>query len=331
MKLEHPHLLFGAICLIWGATWIAVKAGVAVVPPSLFAGTRFVAAGALLLLFLRLRGDRLRIARAHLPRLAAVTLLTIVATYALLFWGARFVNSGMAAILDFAFMPVALLGIGAILGEDRFTRARACGAAVGACGLAVLFGPKAFHGDAAAGPMELVGGGAIVAGALVYSLGAVLSRPLLRTYSPALLSGVMMLGGGLALVTGAIGLEPGAVRALSGHWGTPAWTAWVYGVLLGSLAANTIFLHLVREWGASRAGAYAFVSPAIAVLLGVLVFGEVVTPMNMLGMATMLAGAWLTLRPAGASVPDRRDRAPRSSPYRQRAGRSEIFALDAEQ
>ena len=177
MKIERSHLLFGLMCLIWGATWIAVKAGIAVVPPSLFAGTRFVVAGALLLLFLRLRGDWLPIFRADLARLTSVTMLMIVATYALLFWGARFVSSGLAAILDLAFMPVALLSVGAILGEDRFTRARVCGVLIGVCGLFILFGPKAFGGDAPANSRELVGGAAIVLSALVYSVGSVLARP----------------------------------------------------------------------------------------------------------------------------------------------------------
>ncbi len=31
---SHLHIvLFGAICLIWGATWLAIKFGLAVVPP----------------------------------------------------------------------------------------------------------------------------------------------------------------------------------------------------------------------------------------------------------------------------------------------------------
>ncbi len=297
MRVERAHLLFAAMCLIWGATWIAVKAGISVVPPSLFAGTRFIAAGSMLLLFLLWRGDRLRIARSSLPRLAAVTALMVVATYSLLFWGALFVSSGLAAILDMAFMPVALLAIGSLLGEDRFTPVRAAGVAVGVCGLLILFGPKALAGTAGS-PTELVGGGAIVLSALTYSLGSVLARPLLRAYPPLLLSGVTLLGGGVVLVAGALAFERGVVQALSGRWGGMAWAGWVFLVLFGSLVAFTIFLHLIRAWGASRAGAYAFVSPAVAVLLGMWAFGETVGVVDALGMATMLAGAWLTLRPA---------------------------------
>jgi drug/metabolite transporter (DMT)-like permease len=312
VKIERSHLLFGLMCLIWGATWIAVKVGISAVPPSLFAGTRFIIAGALLLLYWRLRGEALGISRSDLPRLIAVTLLMVVATYSLLFWGARFVSSGLTAILDLAFMPVALLSIGAILGEERFTRARAFGVAVGICGLFILFGPKAFSSNAEASSLELLGGSAIVLSALVYSLGSVLARPLLRTYPSFLLSGLMLLGGGLTLFAGSMALEPGAAQALSGRWGTPAWAAWIFLVVFGSLLAYTIFLQLIHEWGASRAGAYAFVSPVIAVLLGVLVFGEVVTVVDAIGMTTTLAGAWLTLRPAPTSDPDRIDLEPRT-------------------
>ncbi len=312
MKIERSHLMFGLMCLIWGATWIAVKAGISAVPPVFFAGTRFTVAGALLLLFLGLRGDPLKISLPDLPRLISVMLLMVVATYALLFWGAQFVSSGLTAILDLAFMPVALLSIGVMFGEDRFTYARGIGVAIGIGGLFILFGPKAFGGTAASTTAELLGGSAIVASALTYSVGSVLARPLLRTYPAFLLSGLMLLGGGLLLLSGAIGLEPGAAQAMSGRWGAAAWAGWLFLVLFGSLIAFTIFLQLVEEWGASRAGAYAFVSPAIAVLLGVWVFGEVVTAMDALGMATMLAGAWLTLRPAPAANKDLMDMQPRT-------------------
>jgi drug/metabolite transporter (DMT)-like permease len=270
------------------------------VPPILFAGTRFIAAGGLLMLLLRLRGDRMRIDRAHLRRLAAVTILMITIPYALLFWGTLFVTSGLSAILDLAFMPVALLGIGALLGEDRFTALRATGVAVGVAGILILFGPKALAPRGDAHTAELVGAVAIIVSALVYALGSVLARPLLRVYTPVHLSAFTMLFGGLVLWLAALTLEPGAARAMRLAWGTAAWSGWLFLVLFGSLVAYTAYLQLVRVWGAARAGAYAFVSPIVAVILGVLVFHEPVTRTDAAGMAIMLAGAWLTLRPVAA-------------------------------
>src|SRR3954447_19718173 len=78
---------FGLMCLIWGLTWLAMKAGIAAVPPVVFAGTRFVVAGAALIAFCFMHRVPLPTARAGMLRLAGVTLLMVVATYGLLFWG----------------------------------------------------------------------------------------------------------------------------------------------------------------------------------------------------------------------------------------------------
>ncbi|WP_158741971.1 DMT family transporter [Acidisphaera sp. L21] len=304
MKIERAHILFAVICVVWGTTWIAAKIGISAVPPLLFVGTRFVLAGAVLMLFTRANGAPLLPARADLPRFGIVTLLMVIGTYAPLFWGAKFVSSGLASILNLAFMPVALLLIGTALREDRITPIRGLGVAIGIAGLLLLFGPKAMSGHGAGGSMELAGSLAIVASALLYSCGSVMARPLLRRYSPVQVSGLTTTLGGLALLAISLAFEPGAIAALDGQWGAPAWAGWWFLVLFGSLAAYPAYLLLVREWGAARAGAYAFVSPIFAVLLGIIVFGEHATLTDALGMLTMLAGAFLSLR-GEASVPAR--------------------------
>jgi drug/metabolite transporter (DMT)-like permease len=57
-----------------------------------------------------------------------------------------------------------------------------------------------------------------------------------------------------------------------------------------------IYFLLVRDWGASRAGTYAFVSPVIAVAIGFVFFGEHVEASDILGMVLMLAAAGMVLR-----------------------------------
>jgi drug/metabolite transporter (DMT)-like permease len=74
--------LFALMCLIWGATWLAMKFGVASVPAVFFGGTRFVVAGLVLLLFAWLRSEVRRLGRHELGRLVLVQLLMVVLTYA---------------------------------------------------------------------------------------------------------------------------------------------------------------------------------------------------------------------------------------------------------
>ncbi|MBU6498127.1 MAG: EamA family transporter, partial [Rhodospirillales bacterium] len=166
--------------------------------------------------------------------------------------------------------------------------------ALGVIGILFLFGRKALAGQLQAS--ELLGAGGVVVGCLCYSFGSVLARPLMRSLSPADVAGATNLIGGLVLLVLSLAFEPGARTALAGQWGFAAWSAWLFLLLPGSLGATIIYFFLMRDWGASRTGSYAFVSPIISVLLGMVVLGEQVGPFEVFGMLLMLAAAGIVLR-----------------------------------
>ena len=66
--------------------------------------------------------------------------------------------------------------------------------------------------------------------------------------------------------------------------------------LLGTIVGHSIYLRLLRVWGAFRAGLYAFVSPVVALVAGALVFGESIGWREVVGAAAMLAGAAVAMR-----------------------------------
>jgi len=287
--------LFLLMAAIWGATWIAMKIGVAAVPPVLFAGTRFAAAGLLLLAWRGLWVACGTISRRDWPRVVLVALLMVAATYAPLFWAMQYVPSGLAAIIDFGLIPVALLGFAVMMHEEAFDRSRAIVVCLGVVGIVCLFWSSlSGHGDG--GTRKLLGAAAIALSVVAYCSGSVLARPLLRAYPPALVAGTSNLIGGAILVSGALGFETGDLASLAASWSVAVWLSWAYLVLFGSIGGFTIYLLLIRDWGPSRAGAYAFVSPVIAVALGMLVFGERVGLVEVAGIVLMLAAAVLALR-----------------------------------
>ncbi|GLS22123.1 drug/metabolite exporter YedA [Labrys miyagiensis] len=292
-------LLFLALCAIWETTWIGIKAGVEAVPPLLFAGTRFITAGAILLVISWLGEGLPRIAVADLPRLAATSLLMITLCYAALFWGMVHVDSGTGAVLEMSLTPVALMGFALALGEEGFDRRRLGALLLGIVGLVILFGPTAWQswssnrGEAAG--LRLLGAGAVASAAVSYGWGSVIARPLLRLYPSALIAASTTLMGGAILLGLSLAFEPGAIAALAGRWGAAAWAGWLFLVLFGSLLGYTIYMRLLRDIGATRAGSYAFVSPVIAVLLGMVSFGEQVRLPDIIGMSIMLTAAGLAM------------------------------------
>ena len=286
------YLMFTVMCLIWGMTWIAIKTGVTAVPPVFFAGSRFIAAGLLMLAWRRVHGGPMAFPRRDWPRQLVLATLMIAATYGFLFWGMQHVASGLSAVINLALIPIGLLAIGLAYGAEHYSHRRAAAVALGVIGLVVLFGPAgAVRGD----PLEPWGMAAIVAGTLAYCWGSVLSRPLVRAHGPLLVSGLSTLVGGAMLIGLALLIEPVDREALAAYARPEVLAGWLFLVLFGSLVAFTIYLRLLRDWGPLRAGLYAFISPVIAVALGAVVFAEAFGPVEALGSVLMLGAAWLAL------------------------------------
>lgn len=287
--------MFAALCLLWGMTWMAMKTGAAAVPPALFGGLRWSAAGLIMLTALRLRSP-VRLPWHMAGRIAVVAVLLITINQLCMLYSLRVVGSGLAAVINCALSPLTLVGFAVAVGQERLTRRISIAMALGVFGILMLFGPAALAGRMDG--MVLVGALGVVLGTVVYSAASVLARPLMRTVSPLLLAALVNLTGGVMLLITSLSVEPGAWSALDLNWGVTPWLAWLFLVGPAALGASTIFFVLVRDWGAGKAGSYAFVSPIVAVLIGLFVSGEALHPFDAVGMALMLAAAWVALRRA---------------------------------
>jgi drug/metabolite transporter (DMT)-like permease len=71
----------------------------------------------------------------------------------------------------------------------------------------------------------------------------------------------------------------------------------LFVVIAGTLVAQTIFLNLLRDWGAPRAGLYSFVSPIVALVVGAALYGEPLTWRELTGAAMMLVAAAIAIAP----------------------------------
>jgi drug/metabolite transporter (DMT)-like permease len=288
--------MFVFLCVVWGTTWLGMKVGIAVVPPGVFAGLRWSCAGLALLAWRLSQGHRPRLPRRLIPRMVLVALLLVSISQVIQLYALRHITAGLAAVLSSALTPIALLGFSAGLGQERFTWRQTAAIAVGVVGILVLFGPKALTGDLQ--PAEVAGAAGVVIATLLYSFGSVLIRPMMRSVQATDMAWMTNLIGGGLLLIGALLFEPGALAAMRLDWGAPALLAWLYLLIPGSLLSTVMYFLLVRDWGASRVGTYAFVSPVIAVVLGATLFGEHVQIADIIGMALMLGAAGIVLHRA---------------------------------
>ena len=296
--MTADHLLFLLMSLIWGVTWIATKAGINVMPPLFFGAVRYVLVCAVMLVVVR--GLRDVFAHGRAPRLIVTGVLVVVGTYGFLYWGMQFVASGVAGVVNMSMNPVCLFGFAILLGQERPTWRHALALALGVGGLVILFSGKA---DVAGTASELWGAAALVAAALSYCLGSVLSRPLLGELTPLQLTAAQAIVGAIGLTALSLLLEPISAATFRALLTPVPIGGLLFLVIAGTFIAYTIFLRLVRDWGAPRAGLYSFVSPVVALLLGAIVYAEPLTWRELTGAAILLLAAAIAIarRPVPAA------------------------------
>jgi drug/metabolite transporter (DMT)-like permease len=290
----RQRLMFVALCVSWGTTWLGFKVAIAVVPPAFFSGVRWTVAGVLLLGWLKLNHQRVRVPRRLIGRVTVLSIIMISVNATVQLYGLREIASGLAAVISAALTPIATLGFAVALGQERLSWRQSLAFAIGVMGILVLFGPAAVAGRM--GLAELLGAGAVAFSTLVWCGSSVASRPLLRVIPPVQMAGISNLIGGVVLLGLSLPFEPGAWHAAGLDWGWLAWASWLWLTFPCSLGASIVYFLLVRDWGAGRTSTYAFVTPVISVLLGMVVLGERMDAVEALGMALMLTGALLALR-----------------------------------
>ena len=279
-------LLFVAMGVIWGVPYVLIKVADEGVSVPVLVCTR-VGIGSALLFPLAIRGGKLRQLKGHVRWLVAFTLVEIVGPFALLSNAEKHLPSSTSGLLVAA-VPIfaALLAIATRSG-DQLTPVRWIGLAIGLAGVAVLAGPGAGKGGAL--PVLQVLGTA-----LGYACGPLIASRKLADLPPVAVNAVCL---GLAAVIYA----PFAALTWPQHTPAPR----VLGSLAGlavicTAAAFLVFFALIAEVGPARATVITYVSPAVAVALGVLVLGERLPAAIGVSFVLILGGSVLATRPGSA-------------------------------
>jgi len=90
---------FAVVYFVWGSTYLAIRIAVMDVPPGLLAGTRFVAAGLILLAIALARGQRIPTDRRAWRVIALMGVALVVVGNGAVTWAEQWVPSNLAALL----------------------------------------------------------------------------------------------------------------------------------------------------------------------------------------------------------------------------------------
>jgi drug/metabolite transporter (DMT)-like permease len=283
-------LALGVVYGVWGSTYLAIRVAVEGMPPFLMAGLRFLVASGIMLLA--------GLAARHpwptwrqIGWAAVVGQFLLVGGNGMVVWAERVISSGMAALLV-ASVPLWIVLIEAVVpGGTRPRALGVMGICLGFVGVALLMGPDLTHGAQS----SLAASGLVVLGALLWAIGTLIGRRVLLPSSGIYNSAFTMLSGALGFFVAALL----AAEPAQAHWSAVpmnAWLALAYLVVFGSCVAFSAYTWLVQRIRPDLLATYAYVNPAVAVVLGALILHERVDAWILGGAALIIASVALVIQ-----------------------------------
>jgi len=292
-------IAYGAVCLIWGSTYLAVRFALETLPIFTMGGVRFIIAGVVLMLWMRWNG-------AAMPTQQEWKSSAIVGAFLILggnlgsMMSVKFMPTGVAALIATS-LPMWMVLIDWLRPEGLRSQGSRphtgvlTGLLLGFTGIVLLMQPWN-HAVLHDGRYNYVLGTLCSLGAtFAWAFGSMYSRHTAMPSSPLMATGAQMLVGGVLMLL---------LGGLVGEWSrldfalvsTKSLVAVVYLIIFGAIIAFSAYSWLLRNVSPALASSYTYINPLVAVLLGWAVGGERVSAMMLFAGAVILGAVLMIAR-----------------------------------
>jgi drug/metabolite transporter (DMT)-like permease len=272
---------FLVLSAVWGASYLFIKIGLRDMSAAEIVSAR-TGLAALVLWPVALQRGAMRGLGRRVPELVLLATIQMAGPFTLITLGERHIASSLAGILVAA-APIWIALLAPLLDPEESSYGwRLAGIVVGIVGVALLLGV-----DVGGDSQALLGGLMVVLAALGYALAGLFIKRRFRGADPV---GVVS---GTTLTAALILLPAAILTAPSGAPGAGPVAAVVALGVAGTGLAFVLVNLLVANMGPAKMSLVAYVSPAFALVYGVVFLDEGVSVGTFAGLALILAGSWL--------------------------------------
>lgn len=284
-----PVAVSAAVGIQVGLALVATRYAVNESGPATLAMFRYaIGAACLLPVMLHLRLPMRFAARDAIP-IAIFGILQFGVLIVLINYGLAHITAARAALL-FASFPLITMILAALLGREKLTLLKSAGVLLTILGVGITLGEKLLD---ASGANHWVGEGAVLLAAFCGALCSVLFKPYLQRYPTLSVGAYSMLASVAFLIF--LALYEGAFTGWTGY----SVSGWLAVAFIGLSSGIGYFgwLWALRHAPPTQVTVFLGLSPITAGIVGALLLSEPLTGPLLAGMAVVLAGLWLALRP----------------------------------
>ena len=278
-----------ALYIVWGSTYLGIRFAVETLPPFLHSAIRFLISGLILFIWRRSAGDPVPTI-SNWKSTAIVGTFLLVGGNGLVGLAEKTVPSGIAALIV-ATSPFWLTLFETFRsGGAKPTWQSILGLLIGFSGVFLLIGPADFLGSGH--KFDTFGVVILLIAPILWSTGSIYAKGADMPKSSLLSTGMQMLAGSAALFI--VSVVTGELSGFSfGDVSTRSWLGLLYLITFGSLIGFVSYGWLLHNAPISLMSTYAYVNPVVAVFLGWLLAGELLTARIALASAIIIGSVIL--------------------------------------
>ncbi len=285
--------LLAALTLIWGTNWPLFRIALDELPVLTFRTIVLTTAVAMLYTIVRVRGESLAVSPGRWPALIAASAMNLFVWNIATSLAVLYIPSGHASVLSYT-MPLWVALMGWIVFRQKLTGRLLLAIAIGAAAVVALMVPN-FQSYANA-PAGLFWG--LFAG-FCWAIGTFVVK---RTTWPGM--GLSLTFWQVAISWPPVALGAAVIDGWPATWpSTAALTATIYTGAIPMALGTATWFALVKALPAQVAALSSIAIPIVAVISGVVLLNEPLSPLQAVAIASTVLSLWLALVPARTTAP----------------------------
>jgi len=279
-----------AMSIVWGLNFTAIKGAVSEFQPLTFNTIRFAISSLFLLGLLWLRERSIRVHRKDLARFVLLAIIGNTA-YQMFFINGIALTTATNSALILATTPIFIILFGALLNVEKVTSRIVQGVILSFIGVVMIV--LGTGNSLTFSNQSLLGDLLIVANPICWSIYTVLSKPMLKEYSPLKLTAVTMAIGAVPLVL--VGIPSLGTQ----NWAEISTSSWVglgFSAFLAIGLGYVIWYTGVSRIGSAKTSLYDNLVTVFAVASAWIILSESMTWIQILGAVLVFGSLYLVRR-----------------------------------
>lgn len=288
--VSSVDLMLIAMSIVWGLNFTAIKGAVSEFQPLTFNTIRFAISSLFLLGLLWLRERSIRVHRKDLARFVLLAIIGNTA-YQMFFINGIALTTATNSALILATTPIFIILFGALLNVEKVTSRIVQGVILSFIGVVMIV--LGTGNSLTFSNQSLLGDLLIVANPICWSIYTVLSKPMLKEYSPLKLTAVTMAIGAVPLVL--VGIPSLGTQ----NWAEISTSSWVglgFSAFLAIGLGYVIWYTGVSRIGSAKTSLYDNLVTVFAVASAWIILSESMTWIQILGAVLVFGSLYLVRR-----------------------------------